>query len=274
MRALLSLAALATIVYALAALLVWRYQSRFVFYPDQPTRAIEATPGDIGLDYEDVAITTDDGITLHGWWVPGARREALLFFHGNAGNISHRLESLRLFHSLGVGVLTIDYRGYGRSDGEPDEQGTYLDALAAWRHLVETRELAARDIVVFGRSLGGAVAAQLATVVTPAGLVLESTFTSIPDMARHAFPWLPASLARIRYDTLSRIGQIDCLLLILHSPDDEVVPYAHGERLANAAQNARFVRLRGGHNDAFFVRGDEYAAALREFVAASFGPAQ
>lgn len=274
MRALLTLVGLAALVYALAALLLWRYQSRFVFYPNQPTRVIEATPADVGLRFEDVVITTEDDIDLHGWWVPGAQREAILFLHGNAGNISHRLQSLRLLNALGVGVLIIDYRGYGRSAGEPSEQGTYRDALAAWRHLIEERGLQAGEIIVYGRSLGGAVAAELATVVDPAGAILESTFTSIPDMAQHAFPWLPASLARIRYDTLSKVGRISCPLLILHSPEDEVIPYQHSQRLAAAATaSVRFVTLRGAHNDAFLVTGDDYAAALRAFIASVRGRA-
>ena len=172
----------------------WMYlqQPGMIFYP---SRELEAQPTDWGMPYEDVFLKTADAVELHGWYIPapGATR-ALLFLHGNAGNISHRHDSIAIFRRLGLNVFIFDYRGYGRSQGVPDEAGLYRDADAAWRYLTETRGVATQDIVIFGRSLGGAVAAQLAGQLgtgTPAGaLILESTFSSARDFAREAFPLL------------------------------------------------------------------------------------
>ncbi|MBT8136218.1 MAG: alpha/beta hydrolase [Gammaproteobacteria bacterium] len=268
MRTLFLLLGLAALLYAGIAAYVWRFQGRFLYFPDIPTRQLQATPLDAGMPYEDVALTTSDGVALHGWYVPGRDTRTILFFHGNAGNISHRLESIAIFNRLGANVFIIDYRGYGRSGGKPDETGTYRDAQAAWDHLTVKRRIAPGDIVIFGRSLGGAVAAWLAAQVTPAGVILESTFTSVPAMAREVYPFLPSSLARIRYDTRSRIAAITSPLLLLHSDADETIPYHMSEQLLSAAsRNARLVTLKGGHSDAHLVSGMHYFEALREFLA-------
>jgi hypothetical protein len=163
-------------------------QPGMIFYP---TVTLAATPRDWGLDYQDLVLSTEDGVRLHGWYIPaeGSQR-VLLFFHGNAGNISHRGESIAIFHRLGLSVLIIDYRGYGRSEGTPSEDGLYRDARAAWRWITEEQGLPAEQIVLFGRSLGGAVAANLAAEVQPGGLILESSFSSARDAARVIFPLL------------------------------------------------------------------------------------
>lgn len=261
------------VLYIGLALLLYLFQGRFIYFP---TRPLGTTPEAIRLAYEEVTFSTADGLELHGWFVPGAQpRPVLLFFHGNAGNISHRLESLRLFHELELSTLIFDYRGYGKSDGTPSEYGTYRDAAAAWRFLHEHRGVAAEDIVLFGRSLGGAVATWLATHVTPGGLIVESTFTSIPDLGAQIYPFLPVRwLARIRYNNRKRIPQVDCPVLIIHSQDDELIPIAHGRALFKSAREPkRLLLLRGGHNDGFLVSVDRYLEGIADFVTAQYGHA-
>ena len=267
MRAVLTLLGFAALFYFAAIAIVWALQAKFVYYPGQPTRQLQATPARIGLDFEDVQFETGDGVRLHGWFVPGPSQKTVLYFPGNAGNISHRLAIIRLLHDLGLAVMIVDYRGYGRSGGKPGEQGTYRDALAAWRYLTVTRGTDAASIVIYGRSLGGGVASWLATRVDPAGLILESTFTSIEAMACTAYPWIPAGLSRIHYDTLSRIASIRCPILLLHSREDRTIPYEHAESLqAAAGDNARLVTLAGDHNETHAVSGERFTDALHEFV--------
>ena len=186
--------------YALLALIVYLMQARMLYLPDLPGRSLDRTPEDIGADYQDVSIRTADGITLHGWYIPANSDCVLVFFHGNAGNISHRLESIRQFLHLGLSVLIIDYRGYGQSEGRTTEQGIYRDAEAAWRYVAITRGTPDDQIVVFGRSMGASAAAWLATRHRPRALIIESSFTSVPDIAREYYPWLPVRwLSRLRH---------------------------------------------------------------------------
>lgn len=270
MRGLLTIAGLAAAGYVVVLAMVYFNQERMLFLP---SRALVATPRDAGLDYRDVRLATADGETLHGWLLPAAAPAAftLLFFHGNAGNISHRLQSLALFHRLRVDVLIIDYRGYGESTGKPSEAGTYLDADAAWRYLTEERGIDPAAIVLFGRSLGGAVAIELAarTPAPAAGLIVESTFTSVPDLAAELYPFLPSRrLSRLRYAAAARIANVRCPVLVLHSRDDEIIPYAHGLALHAAAREPKTLfAMRGGHNDGFVVSGRPYERALGDFIA-------
>lgn len=252
--------------FGLTALLFF-WQERLIYFP---TRAWAGTPSDVGLAYEEVWLEAADGVKLSAWFVPSASpRGVVLFFHGNAGNISHRLESLALFHRLGLSTLIVDYRGYGRSEGSPAEQGTYLDAEAAWRHLVEERQVSPPKIILFGESLGGAVAARLAQTHSPGALILLSTFTSIPDMGAQAYPFLPVRLlARVNYNTQARLPEIHCPVLIVHSPDDEVVPYSHGQRLFAAANAPKeFLELQGGHNEGIVISAAQYEAGIDGFIA-------
>lgn len=270
LRVLALLLVAGAIVVVTLGTLLYLFQERLIFLPGTPGRELRASPADIGLTYEDVRIATDDGEKLHGWFVPAADEQAptLLHFHGNAGNIGDRLDLLQLFHELGLATLIVDYRGYGQSTGRPSEQGSYRDAMAAWRHLVDARGISRARLLLHGQSLGGAVAAWLATRVEPAGLILDSTFTSVPAIAAEINPWLPARrLARIDYDTLSRIPAVDAPMLVLHSRDDEIIGFHHGQRLAEAAGSA-LVALRGGHNEAVALSRERYRAALRDFIAA------
>lgn len=268
LRSVSNVVSVALVAYASICLLVFAFQQHLVFFP---ARALDATPADIALSFEDVRLQTDDGVGLHGWYVPAATPggRTVLLLHGNAGNISHRVGLLRMLHELGASTLIIDYRGYGNSEGSPSEQGTYLDALAAWRHLRDERGVPAEDIVVLGRSLGAAVAIWLANETTPGGVILESPFTSVPDMAREIYPFLPVGLlARIHYPSLERAAAVRVPVLVMHSPDDEVVPFAHGLRLyAALPEPRRFVELRGGHNDSFLVSARKWREEVAAFIA-------
>ena len=256
-------------LYGTICAYVFFMQARLIYYPNLPSRELTTSPADIGLDYESVTITTSDDIRLHGWFVPAEKeRGVVLFFHGNAGNISHRLDTLELFNTLGLSSLIIDYRGYGQSQGKVTEQGTYLDAEAAWQYLTRERTVPADKIVIFGRSLGGAIAAYLAAQQEPGGLIIESTFTSIPDMGAHLYPILPVRLlSRFRYDTKEALKSVTCPVLVIHSPDDEIIPYKNGSILFEAAKEPKsFLEIRGGHNDGFLPSGKLYIEGLDNFI--------
>ena len=256
-------------LYGLLVLGVYIFQARLLFFPDQPGRHHVQVPTDIGLRYETVRITTTDKVTLDGWFVPADNaRGVILFFHGNAGNISHRLDSIRIFNELGLHTLIIDYRGYGSSAGTPTETGTYLDAEAAWRYLVEERNFSPRNIIIFGRSLGGAVAVHLASQQKPAALIAESTFSSLPDLAADLYPWLPARwLCRFQYNSLLKIGSVTCPVLIVHSAQDEIIPVRHGIRIFSAAREPRdFLKINGSHDSGFLTSGKVYTAGLDHFI--------
>ena len=227
------------------------------------SRQILQTPAAIGLEYRDVELTAFDGVRLHAWHIPGKSQNNVLFLHGNAGNISHRLEKLAILHNLGVGVLILDYRGYGRSEGNPSEPGTYRDAEAAFTYLASSA-----NIILYGESLGTGVAIELAMHHRVRGVILEAPFTSVPDVGQELFPYLPIRLlARTRYDNLRKIPQLNAPLLILHSRDDEVFSFTHAQRLfAAAPEPKRLVELRGGHNDSFVVSAEVYTTALRQFL--------
>lgn len=253
-------------VYLGLGLLLYVRQSSLVYYP---LAEITLTPGDVGLAYEDIVCFAEDGARITGWYVPAAEaRGTVLLFHGNGGNIGHRLHLIGLLRGLGWDVCIIDYRGYGASPGKPTEAGTYQDARAAWNYLVRERGLPPDRIVIHGRSLGGAVAAALAAEVQPAGLILESTFTSVPDLGQKLYPYLPVRwLCRYRYDTLARLPGIRCPILVAHSRQDEMIPFAHGERLFAAAREPKFfVPLSGGHNDGEDHTEPHFRDALKAFL--------
>ena len=256
-------------LYAGLTALIYFRQSSLIYYPNMPGRNLTATPQQIGLAFEDVELVTEDDVRLHGWFVPSeGTRGTLLFFHGNAGNISHRLDSIAIFNRMNLDVLIIDYRGYGRSQGRVTEKGTYRDAEAAWLHLTETRGIDAGNIIVFGRSLGASIAAWLASRHTPAALILESAFSSVPSMAQRLYPFLPVRwLSKFSYDTRLYAGSIACPLLVVHSKTDEIIPYAEGRAVFDAAPaDKRFLDILGGHNDGFLVTGRAYSDSLRRFI--------
>ena len=252
--------------YLSVVLLVYFGQSRLIYFPQQQ---ISNTPKDIGLDYTSVNIATSDGETLHGWWVPAHdAKGTVLFFHGNAGNISHRINYLKMFKQLGYNTLLFDYRGYGQSSGVPSESGTYLDAQAAWRYLVETQGIVPAQIALYGESLGGAVAAWQAAREKPGMLVLASAFTSVPDMAAEIYPFLPVRwLARFHYNTLESLQSVTCPVFIAHSAEDEIVPFEQSQQLFKAAPEPKqFLFLAGGHNTGFIFKQPDWIKSLGVFM--------
>jgi hypothetical protein len=239
-----------------------------------PSKEIRGTPADLGLFYEWVALETADGARLSAWWVPaGSPRGVLLFCHGNAGNISDRLDSIRIFNRLGLSVFIFDYRGYGKSSGHPSEQGTYRDAEAAWNYLIQVRQKDPREIVVFGRSLGGSIAAWVSQVYKPQALILESTFASLREAARDRMPGIFVRLlVPDQYRTLLYLTSVHCPLLILHSRGDEVIPFRHGEALYAAANEPKeLVEIHGSHNQGFLESQPYYEAALDSFLSKYLG---
>ncbi|MEM9305299.1 MAG: alpha/beta hydrolase, partial [Pseudomonadota bacterium] len=250
MRGLVTLLSAGALLYVGFGLLLWLMQERMVFLPNMPGRALTATPEDVGLDYEHIDFEAADGVRLHGWFVPAPdRRGTVLFFHGNAGNISHRLESIAVFRRLGLDTFIIDYRGYGRSEGRPSEAGIYRDADAAWNHLRQERSIAAQEIVIFGRSLGGTAAAWLGAREEPAALIVESSMTSAADMASRSYPIYPTSLIlRLEFPVRDAIARATAPVLVVHARQDELIPFAMGEALFAAAPAPKaFLALTGDH---------------------------
>ncbi|MDE2843405.1 MAG: alpha/beta hydrolase, partial [Chloroflexota bacterium] len=235
-------------------------ERQFIFFP---ASQIHRTPADVGVPYEDVQFKTEDGLSLNGWFMPapattppseGGRSDiTLLWLHGNGGNISHRVDDLALFHHLaGVNVFIFDYRGYGRSQGKPSEDGVYRDSRAALSYLDSRGDPSESRLVYFGRSLGAAVAVELTQRRQPHGMILYSPFTSISDLGRDLYPYSPIRLlAGKRFDALSRIKQYEGPLLVIHGEADEIIPVDHGRRLYEAANQPKsFHEIPGAmHND-------------------------
>jgi fermentation-respiration switch protein FrsA (DUF1100 family) len=269
----MGLLAAGALFYVLLIVVLYFYQGRMVFLAHIPGRALTATPDDIGLAFESIMIPTRDGERIHGWYVPRLpateSKGVLLFFHGNAGNISHRLDSIRIFNRLGLDVFIVDYRGYGESSGEPSEAGLYEDGEAAWAYLRTERNIAADRMVVFGRSLGAVVAARVASRHAPAGLIVESGLTSAVDMAKRLYPFLPARLlTRLEFPLLEFAREVHCPALVIHSRDDEIIPFDMGEAIFQALPTGdrTFLEIWGGHNTGFILSEPVYIPALEKFV--------
>jgi len=256
--------------YVIVTFLAFLLADRLVFFP---RRELWADPSERGLPYENTIFPAGDGTLLHGWFLPGKGRGTVLFCHGNAGNISHRLDTLEILSGLGLSVLIFDYRGYGRSEGKPSEEGVYRDVEGAWRYLVGDRKIRPEKIVISGRSLGGAVAAWSAERHTPAGLILESTFTSLADIGKHHYFFLPVKLiVGDAFNTLGRMKNISCPVLVAASPDDEIVPGEHGRILHKAAGEPKwFLPLKGDHNMGFLSTGKAYIEGLDAFFSHVLG---
>ena len=266
----LSALKITAVVYVGLCIMLFFRQSHMVYFP---LGKVQANPADAGLAYERISPVTADCVSLAGWYVPCENaRGTVLMCHGNGGNIGDRLHPIGLFHELGLNVLIFDYRGYGESAGKPSEAGTYQDARAAWQYLAAKRNTPPDKIVVFGRSLGGAVAAWLAEQVAPVALILEATFTSIPDMGARLYPWLPIRLlSQYRYNTLARLERIHCPVLIAHSRDDNMIPFEHGQKLFAAAREPKtFFELTGDHNEGEVLTSPAYRQALDTFLTRIF----
>jgi len=230
-----------------------------------PTKHIEATPKDINLKYDDIYFSSEDNTELNGWFIPAEDAEVcLIFIHGNGGNISHRLEKLQIFNELGLNIFIFDYRGYGRSKGRPEEEGLYKDALAAYDYVLH--RLGQNKVVIYGESLGGALAVDLASKVKVDGLVLEGAFTSITDMAKIIYPWLPGFLLKSKFDSINKIAKVSAPKLHFHAAGDDIVSISLGRKLFEAAVSPKeFVLVEGAHNDAFFTSAEKVRKELKEF---------
>jgi fermentation-respiration switch protein FrsA (DUF1100 family) len=252
----------------LIVLMLRWFEHSQVYHPD---RVLTATGAELGRPFEDVRFKASDGVELNGWFFPASTNSprapfALLLCHGNAGNIGHRLDTCAALLATGSSVFVFDYRGYGRSQGRPSEEGTYRDAQAAYQWLRQ-KGFPGTNIIAFGESLGGGIAAELAARETVGGLVLQSTFTSIPDMGADLFPWLPVRwLGTIHYDTRSKLPRVKVPVLVMHSPADELVRFRHGQRNFAAANEPKlFWELRGDHNDPL-AETKHFIAGLEKFL--------
>lgn len=236
----------------------------------RPAGSVDARPEDLGLDYEEVFLTAADGVRLHAWFFPGKSGVTLVFFHGNAGDVTHRLDMIPLLQAgLDASILLFDYRGYGRSEGAPTERGVYLDSLAAAQWARE-RE-GTRAVVYYGRSLGAAAAIETALREPPNALVVEAAFLSIAEMAAvsHPFIGLVSWLwLRGRFDNASKISKLRAPLLVIHGDQDDTVPLEHGLRLYKAApwRKELYIVRGAGHSDALFVDGDKYTGRISRFL--------
>jgi uncharacterized protein len=276
---LISLVAIVGITWGAVTLLLFVFQTSLIYLPDAG-RDVPGTPADRGIAYREIVIETDDGERLQAWLADAAGltpegHGLVLYFHGNAGNLAARLDQIELFHHLGWQTLIISYRGYGRSSGRPGEEGTYRDAAAAWRHATGPLALAPGSIVVFGESLGGGPASWLAAREPVAGIITLGTFTSIPDLGQHLYPWLPVrALARVHYDVAAQLARVAAPLLVIHAREDEMIPFSHAERLVAAAVAARgsggapvtLLPLRGDHNNAFRQSAADYRQGVAGFL--------
>jgi uncharacterized protein len=238
-----------------------------------PERQIEATPQSAGLAYEDIWFAAADGLKLHGWLVPApGARFTVVWFHGNAGNISHRVNNMGYLHRLlQTNVFIFDYRGYGRSQGSRfslSEEATYRDAEGAMAYLRSRQDLAETRFVYFGRSLGAAVAVELARHDPPSGLILETTFSTFKNIARARFPFVPLFFLRIKYETVRKLPEIRVPVLILHGDRDEVVPLDQAQQLYAAANQPKTLHIIHGahHNDTYVVGGTEYFDVWARFL--------
>ena len=269
----LSVVGLMTLGWLVLVGLLVLQERRLIFFP---TRTLAAAPAEYGLRAEELSIAAGDGVSLDGWWIEGPGDRVLIWYHGNAGNIGDRLHNARWFvDRLGVDVVLVDYRGYGRSRGTPDEEGIYLDGLAIY-DAVAARSVRAEDIILFGRSLGGAVAIETALRRPAGALVLESVFRSVPALAREHYWFVPSVVIRTQMDNESKMARVQAPTLVLHGDRDGIVPLAHGRRLfERAARPAHFHVIEGaGHNDTYLAGGEPYADVWSAFLRDTAGSAR
>jgi len=272
---LISIAVVLFIAYWGLGVILYIMQPTFLYCP---VREVPYTPDGLGLDFEKVTFNSSDGMQLSGWYIPapsetGGKKSltapakgsgfTVLFCHGNGGNMMHRLDSINIFYNLGLNCFIFDYRGYGSSEGKPGEEGTYLDVRAAYEWLTEEKKMSPDNIIIFGRSLGGSIAAQLASKVKAKALVIESTFTSYVDIGRKFYPYMPVRwFARFSYRTIDYVKDVRCPVMVIHSRNDEVVPFEFGLELYEAANDPKeFIEIFGSHNDAFLASGEIYGKA-------------
>ena len=257
------------VLFILYAVLLVGCEKKIIFHPAKYPEGYW-DPASLGLQVRDVYFQSDDGVKLHGWFVasPNARA-TLLWFHGNAGNLSHRLDNIQRLLPLNLNIFIFDYRGYGRSEGEPDEKGIYKDSQAAYNKVLELEGVSVESLFLFGRSLGGICAVETALNNKAQGLILESVFTSASDMSRKIFPLIPLGWAiRSKLDAIGKVSQLTMPKLFLHGNRDEIVPFDLGRKLFDAASEPKtFYTIEGaGHNDTYIMGGRDYFSALDGFI--------
>ena len=265
-RIVVFLVALAAGFYVVRAGDLYFRQERYVFKPE---KTVKQTPGDRGLKYEELTLRSSDGVNISAWYIPAENSKGtILFCHGNARNMALDLDGYLMFHGFGYSILTLDYRGYGKSEGRPSEEGVYLDAQSAWDWLVQSKHEMAARIVICGRSLGSAIAANLAAKNPPAALILEAAFTSLPEVGQERYPYFPVKLlSRYRFDTLSQLPRVHCPVLIVHSHDDELISIRHGRRLYEAVEGRKeFVEIGGPHKGNYKPTLGHYQEGVKHFL--------
>lgn len=265
-RRLLQISLLVLLGYTAIVTVVYLNQEALIFHPD---RTLRGDPGKAGMPYEDVWLATSDGTKIHGWYVPLENaRGTVLLAHGNAGNISDRISSLRFFRDMGYAAFTYDYRGYGQSEGSPTEEGLYMDTQAAWEYLTQTRGTKPEDIILYGRSLGGGAVSWLAARTSPHAIVIESSYTRLADAGAHRYPWLPVHwLSIYEFPTIENVTKFQAPLLIAHSPADDIIPFEQGKAVYDAYSGPkRFVELDDLHHLAFRKHKDRIRRAWQEFI--------
>ena len=245
-------------------------EDKIIYHPHKYPQGIW-NPSSFNVKVEDVFFQAKDGTKLHGWYIPSANAQAtLLWFHGNAGNLTHRLENIQQLQPLALNIFIFDYRGYGKSEGKPSEAGIYQDSQAAYDYLIREKNVVPlENLFLFGRSLGGICAVEVASSNPAAGLILESVFTSARDMAGQVFPLLPIGWAiRSKFSAVEKVPYLKLPKLFLHGTKDEIVPYKLGRKLYSAAAEPKeFYDIEGaGHNDTYGVGGREYFSALNRFI--------
>ena len=236
-----------------------------VFFPG---RSMDSTPAQAGMPYEDLYLTTSDGVKINAWLVKSSPlASTILFAHGNAGTMSDRVMKIKFFHDFGLNVLVFDYRGYGKSQGYPTEKGIYLDAQAAYDYLQSRPDIDYQRIIGYGESLGGVVAVDLAARRKLAALIIESSITSAQDMAKRLYPFLPSFLMSLKFDSMSKIKNIDIPKLFLHSPEDQIVLLSMGQKLYEAASGPKsFLLTYGGHNDGVLINDHRVRDGFKKFL--------
>ncbi len=260
-------------------LLMRDYEQEFVY---APTSFVKKTPRDTGMPFDSIALASDDGVTIQGWFIPAQSPEqppatnsaprTLLFFHGRAGNMSDSLEKIHLFHDMGLDVFAIDYHGYGASSGAPTESALTGDALTACFYLVDKRNVKLERLYIFGEDLGAAVAIDLATRVAPAGLITEGANASILEKIEDDWPLIPWQYLLLnQFDSIKKISDVRVPVLMIHSSDDELVPFNDSRRLyALAHEPKELVEIHGSHRDAFVKSFDAYYDKIDQFVHGEF----
>jgi pimeloyl-ACP methyl ester carboxylesterase len=255
-------------IYLIYCLRYYIKQTRWLYLRNYP---FIARKRNLHIPYREISYTTSDNKTISALYVPAGdvRKDepVILFCHGNVGTIFQRIDTFHIFRQLGFGTFIFDYRGYGKSSGKPSEKGTYLDAEGAWKYLTQEMKISPQNIIIFGRSLGGGIASYIAEKYKPRAVVIESSFTSVLDIAIWSFPWVPTKqLTKFEYNTLQRLKSFDCPLLIIHSPDDEVIPFVHGKWLyRNAKEPKQFLKIKGRHYYGFLDSGNLYKNGLKHF---------